>query len=173
MGAPASGPHPRPDCNKRSTGPSARNLNRRRTKKKINFGAATTLISETLGLLRPVSLRPNAAFCCERSNKIAVNGVARSATQLHSVPPCVRLQQRSFGGRLRCRVFCRAALPIGFAAPATARHNTWPCRPSVHGAGRTRFRPLLRTCSTAARADRYRTKTVMKKNRNDENHSSV
>lgn len=36
----------------------------------------------------------NAAFCCERCNKIAVNGGA-IAPQLHSVPQCVRLQQRS------------------------------------------------------------------------------
>ena len=29
----------------------------------------------------------NAAFCCKGSNKLAVNGAARSAAQLHSVPP--------------------------------------------------------------------------------------
>ena len=40
------------------------------------------------------SKRSNAAFCCERCNKTAVNGGA-IAPQLHRVPQGVRLQQRT------------------------------------------------------------------------------
>lgn len=39
--------------------------------------------------------RSNAAFCCKGSNKLAVNGAVRSTAQLHSVPHCLCLQQRS------------------------------------------------------------------------------
>ena len=31
----------------------------------------------------------NAAFCCKGSHKLAVNGAARSAAQLHSAPHCL------------------------------------------------------------------------------------
>ena len=44
-----------------------------------------------LGWIKP----SNAAFCCKGSHKLAVNGAARSAAQLHSVPQCLWLQQRS------------------------------------------------------------------------------